>query len=58
MARSEGGGSFESRRREVVRNRLINETKPLGMALVLSKVNMRGRWIGFRHSNPDISCPF
>ena len=36
-----GGGGFEIRRTKAVRFRLIKETKPLGMALVLSKVNMR-----------------
>jgi hypothetical protein len=34
-------GGFEIRRPKTVRFRLIKETKPLGMALVLSKVNMR-----------------
>ena len=32
---------FEIRPRPVVRNRSIKGAKPLGMALVLSKVNMR-----------------
>ena len=32
---------FEIRRAKIVRFPLIKETKPLGMALVLSKVNMR-----------------
>ena len=34
-------GGFEIRTPQNVRFRLIKETKPLGMALVLSKVNMR-----------------
>ena len=34
-------GGFEIRPPKNVRFRLIKETKPLGMALVLSKVNMR-----------------
>ena len=36
-----GGPDLEIRRAKAVRFRLIKETKPLGMALVLSKVNMR-----------------
>ena len=37
----DASGGFEIRPRQSVRFRLIKETKPLGMALVLSKVNMR-----------------
>ena len=38
---SSGDGGFEIRYTKAVRFRLIKETKPLGMALVLSKANMR-----------------
>ena len=34
-------GTSEIRRPETAQNRAIKETKPLGVALVLSKVNMR-----------------
>ena len=36
-----GSGGFEIRYTKAVRFRSIKETKPLGMALVLSKANMR-----------------